>query len=135
MINLLNLFKKNNSISIQLPLSLFQIKDINVVKLAGIVYIISNNKRCANKTYLNKLANKYSVPASGMIFYKDNNIQPLVYVKDTDSLVWENACGSGSLAYSIFSGINKVRQPSNKIVEVDKSEKYFTIKVQAKIVS
>lgn len=126
---------KMRTISVQLPLSLFQTKNKNIIKLTGIVYIISNNKRLANKTYLNKLADKYSVPASGIIFNKENCIQPLVYVKETDSLVWENACGSGSLSYFIYSGINRIAQPSNKIIEIKKTEKYFFIRVPVKIVN
>jgi hypothetical protein len=126
--------QKDGEISIKIPINILQIKDTNIIKLTGIVYKISNNKRVGNKAYLKRLANKYSVPASGMIFYEQNRIQPLVYVKKTDSLVWENACGSGSLSYFIYSGINEVVQPSNKTIEIYKIGKYFTIKLQAKIV-
>ncbi|MEK7550344.1 MAG: hypothetical protein AAB535_00960 [Patescibacteria group bacterium] len=108
------------------------------LKISGIdksiVYIISNNNKFANKRYLDKLATKYSVPASGIIFFNRNEIKPLVYVKDTDSLVWENACGSGSLAYFIFSGVKKIKQPSSKLIIMSKNKKYFTIKVGVKIV-
>lgn len=127
--------QKDDSIAIRLPIDILQFKRRNVIKLKGIVYLVSNNKRNANKKYLSKLACKFSVPASGIIFYKKNSIRPLVYVTETDSLVWENACGSGSLSYFIYSGISKIIQPSNKIVLVNKSKIYFTVKVQAKIVS
>jgi hypothetical protein len=74
------------------------------------------------------------VPASGTINFNKNQITPTVYVRGTDSLVQESSCGSGSLAYSMFSGINKIKQPSDKIIEVKRYRKYFTIKVPVKIV-
>lgn len=126
--------KENGSISGKFPINLLINKTQNLIQLTGIVYIISNNKKLTNKNSLSKLANKYSVPASGIISYEENKIKPLIYVKDTDSLVWENACGSGSLAYSIFSGFKKIKQPSNKFIEIERDERYFTIKVDAKIV-
>jgi diaminopimelate epimerase len=126
--------KQKGFVSADFPLNILQKKAENIIQLTGIVYKISNNTRFTDKTYLNKLANEYNVPASGIIISNKNKITPEVYVKDTDTLVWENACGSGSLAYSIFSEVDKIRQPSGEIIEIKKTEKYFTIKVPIKIV-
>lgn len=111
------------------------IKTINdIVLLQGIVYLISNDDAKINKLLLRKLAKKYNVPASGVIKFNGNKITPIVYVLDTNSLVWENACGSGSLAYSIFTGLSKIIQPSGQIIIIKKNQKSFTIKVAVKII-
>lgn len=80
------------------------------------------------------MADKYNVPASGIIKYRANKITPIVYVKNTNSLVWENACGSGSLVYSIYSSYSKIIQPSKQEILVKRFKKSFTIKVPVKIV-
>jgi len=126
--------KQKSYISARFPINIVQNKVRNIIQLTGIVYIISNNKKLANKIYLNKLANKYNIPASGIIFFDKNKITPIVYVRDTDTLVWENACASGSLAYFLFSGYTKIKQPSNKFIEINILKKYITIKVRVEIV-
>ena len=103
------------------------------------VYIIDgtpkiSKQKLTKKLALKLLAKKYNLPAIGVINYEKNNIKPLIYVKNTDSLVWENACGSGSLAYSLISGYSKIVQPSGQIIDIRKTGRFFTIKVQAKIV-
>ncbi len=111
------------------------VKTINdTVLLQGIVYLISNDDTKINKLFLKKLAKQYNVPASGIIKFDKNDITPIVYVVDTNSLIWENACGSGSLAYSVFSGLTKIIQPSGQIIIVKKNQKSFTIKVAVKII-
>lgn len=126
--------KQKRYISARFPINIVQNKIRNIIQLTGIVYKISNNKKFANKTYLNKLANEYKVPASGIIFFDKNKITPIVYVRDTDTLVRENACGSGTLAYFLFSGYTKIKQPSDQFIEVEIFKKYITIKVPVKIV-
>jgi hypothetical protein len=111
------------------------VKVINdTVLLQGIVYLISNDDTKINKLFLKKLAKQYNVQASGIIKFDKNEITPIVYGLDTNSLVWENACGSGSLAYSVFSGLTKIIQPSGQIIIVKKNQKSFTIKVAVKII-
>ncbi|MFA5771052.1 MAG: hypothetical protein WC894_06215, partial [Patescibacteria group bacterium] len=126
--------KQKKFISGRFPLNILQSKTKNIIKLAGIVYIISNNKKIANKAYLEKLADKYNMPVSGIIIYNKNKIIPLIYVKKTNSLVWENACGSGSLAYSLFSKYSEIKQPSGLYIEVKKTNKYFSIKSPVSII-
>lgn len=110
--------KQKKFISGRFPLSILQSKTKNIIQLAGIIYIISNNKKLANKAYLEKLADKYNAPASGIIIYNQNKIIPIIYVRETNSLVWENACGSGSLAYSLFSKYSIIKQPSGSNIEI-----------------
>lgn len=127
--------RDKNFISILLPKNIVQVINKNIIKLSGIVYIISNNKNYVNKEYLKSLAIKYSVPASGIIKYKSNKITPIVYVKTTNTLVKENACGSGSLCYFIYSGISIIIQPSSKRIVIKKIGDYFLIKSPIKTIN
>lgn len=106
--------KSRKFISVKLPLNLILSQKENIILMQGIVYLISNDQSIVNKMFLKKLAGEYNVPASGIIRFKSNKITPIVYVKNTNSLVWENACGSGSLAYSVYSGYFKIIQPSGQ---------------------
>jgi len=125
--------KQKRFISAKFPLNILQKKIKNLIQLTGIVYKISNNKRFSSKSYLSRLANKYQVPASGQIFFDKNRITPVVYVKETDSLVREKACGSGSLAYSLFSGYTKIKQLSGSLLEIVNTKNSFTIKSSVSI--
>ena len=40
----------------------------------------------------------YSPEAAGVMFLEGDKLTPAVYVRSTDSLVWESSCGSGSTA-------------------------------------
>lgn len=49
--------------------------------------------------------------AWGIMFLKEQRLVPAVYVKSTDSLVWESSCGSGSVAAAWYlAGANPARQ-------------------------
>jgi len=39
-------------------------------------------------------------------------------VRKIDSFVKETACGSGSIAFSIFSGYKKIIQPTGKVINI-----------------
>ena len=88
----------------------------NILLFKGIGFMIANKK--ISKIILSKLCKKYGLPAFGAINYKENNISPYVYVKETGSFVKETACGSGSIAFSIFSGKRKIIQPSGGVIYV-----------------
>jgi len=53
------------------------------------------------KSIIQKL-NLLNLPAVGVIWFDDRQIHPVVYVKDIDTLFYENSCGSGSIAYGIY---------------------------------
>jgi len=125
--------KQQSQISIRLPKSILKRRINNIIQLTGIVYIISTNKKYTTKAYLIKLAKQFNSPASGVIIPNNNSIIPIVYVKKTDSLVRENACGSGSLAYALFSGISSILQPSGKRILINKYKECFVIKSSAKL--
>jgi diaminopimelate epimerase len=47
--------------------------------------------------------NDFDYDAFGIMFYDDKEefMRPLVYVKDTDSLIWERSCGTGTVALGV----------------------------------
>lgn len=50
---------------------------------------------------------RVSLPASayGLLFLEDDRMTPLVYVCETDSLIWESSCGSGSMAVAALRAV------------------------------
>ena len=73
-------------------------KELPIVSLDGISHIIFMSKHYEPdiKTWCEKL----SLPALGFMYYdeKESKLTPLVYVKESDTLFWENSCASGSIA-------------------------------------
>ena len=117
----------DGSTTIQIPFKFKQ--DENVILLDGIGFILYDTKEKSEikKSELSDLSKKYKLPAFGGIIYKKNKIIPYVYVAGVNSFVKETACGSGSVAFSIFSGINSVVQPTEKIISIKKNAEFFDI--------
>ena len=103
-------------------------KNIYIIKLSGITHIllnmdkfIFNENNCLNeaKEIINKL-NLINKEAVGVIWYKNNKINPIVWVKNINSLFYENACGSGSLAFGIlYTYLNRSNHNINVIQKND----------------
>ncbi len=97
----------------------------NTVVLAGISYYVVEatlpvqQLTPAQRETIPKLLEEN--PAAGIVFYQANQIQPVVFVEETNSLVWEQACGSGSLAFSLLTGISTVKQPSGSYITITTS--------------
>jgi diaminopimelate epimerase len=99
------------------------------IPLPGIFQIVIPNKK-PGKNMINMLVAKYQNmdKALVLIFVKEQKnrlkITPVVWVAETKSLVYETACGSGSIAVAIWklyaSGRNKklyaITQPTNKTI-------------------
>ena len=49
----------------------------------------------------------YPADAYGIMFLSEDTMTPVVYVVETDSLIWESSCGSGSVATSIYRSAKK----------------------------
>ena len=119
------------TIFITFPSALVKRINQNIVLLNGITYQVVSGFPTTYLTTLNlkqnlqKLAK--NVPAAGIIFYEGNTIRPLVYVKATNSYVWENACGSGSLAFFLVTGTDLVTQPSCEVITIAKNSDTLTI--------
>ena len=109
--------------------------DIDIVKLDGITHILIDNSKfpmeneaiCKRKAKeIIKALGLQNEQAVGVIWsdFKTNTINPFVWVKDVDTIYYENACGSGSLAYGIKKATMQkdkniaVRQKNGKIIDV-----------------
>jgi hypothetical protein len=95
----------------------------NEVIFSGIKY------KLANDTITKTIARNYcgNDKACGFIFEKNSGeIVPTVYVKATDTLITETACGSASLAYSLLTSETAVVQPSGQTIYI----KRFSDKLQ-----
>lgn len=127
---------------------IFEVKIIsglnfNIVKIDGIWHVILNLEE--SKKYISLLKEneeegklvlkellskvKTSESAIGIILTEKVEsyikINPVVWVKSIDTLYYETACGSGSLAYAIYNYLNNascsssVIQPSSYRINVD----------------
>lgn len=132
-------FESNNStISLTFPRSLVTAvnKKTNTVTLKGIKYQImggipqSQNISDNMQLVLKQLA--IDSPAAGLVYYQNNQIQPLVYVPATNSYIWENACGSGSLAFSLLASVRQVLQPSSQIISFKINSNNIVVTTSAK---
>lgn len=93
-------------ISIQDKTIAFDSRDVNitVVELSGITHIIVDSKDINDKMQFFKAVRNDllldEVQALGIIFYdkEKERIEPLVYVRETDTLVFERGCASGTAA-------------------------------------
>lgn len=103
----------------------------------GMSYIMKNENQTMSETSRwETILKKETVsnPASGVIFYNENKISPLIYVKATNTLVWENACGSGSLAFYLLSGVKNIIQPSKQIIYINDEGEFYSVATTAKFI-
>ena len=109
----------NGTTRINVPLK-YELLD-NVILFDGIGYICLDKKLGGNvsKDFLIGLADKYKLPAFGAIVYEEDKIVPYIYVKSVDSFVKETACGSGSVAYALFSGFSEIVQPTGELLDIN----------------
>ena len=73
----------------------------------------------------------YSVPAAGVMFISEKeqfiDLQPVVWVRDIETLLYETACASGTAAVGIWKALQtkeksakvKVLQPTGKFIEAE----------------
>lgn len=125
------IYKTSNSIT-QLSSSLYQ------VRLEGIVHLITPNNQSYSKPKLKKEARRllkktallYSQPASGVMFVDSSkemiNLQPVVWVRDIQTLFCETACASGTTAVGLWkmkdlelkNASFEILQPSKQCIKV-----------------
>lgn len=114
---------------------LFEDKLIDLIRIdfPGISHFIVEASLISDKEeFFNTLKIKMSkedFDAFGIMFYdsEDSFLEPLVYVKATDSKFWERSCGSGTSALGVALAIKnkmntkeKVKQPGGDLeVKVD----------------
>jgi diaminopimelate epimerase len=112
---------------LEVPMSFVQgmksVPEGTLVDLSGIRHLIVQGKRVSNPR---KLIERYcdGCAAVGVMFTQTHRdgitIDPLVWVRDTDTFVEETACGSGSIAASVAHNSGKsvcglkIEQPSGE---------------------
>jgi diaminopimelate epimerase len=96
---------------------------------------------------LPKRCKEFNLPAFGFIAVKQDTIKPLIYVRETDSTVWETACGSGSVAWYITQSTGivertdrlEIKQPTGKAISVRRmsggKKPFFAISAEVEKVS
>ena len=124
--------------------------DLYKVELEGITHLISLREQNDSIDNLKKIAKDLleqfnlltSSPAAGVMFVKKSQadteviaIDPVVWVRDIQTLFYETACGSGTTAIALWISKNRsenittlhIQQPSNAIFTavVEKSQKEF----------
>lgn len=121
----------NNSTGTNLTIDYKRLK--NLVLLEGIGYIYLKNTVENIKKFLKDLCLKYALPAFGVLYYKKKKIAPFVYVKETDSLFQETACGSGSIAFYVLTKKSNIKQPTGKLITVIKKNNIFIVKAEVTV--
>jgi hypothetical protein len=126
------------SITVPLKYEIEKRENEVVVVFGAMGYIVSPAEPRMNnlKKCMREQCEVRKLPAFGYVWSYLNLIRPYVYVKETDSLVAETACGSGSVAAYIAASMGGLQapadvvQPSGNTITVwlrDRAEQIFTI--------
>jgi len=109
-----------------------------LIEFKGITHFLFENRGQLEGNKIKKLIKTLScelkVAAMGFIPYKMEKdsfqIEPCIYVSETDSLIFENSCGSGTLALGLFLAMRKkesvvynIKQPGG-IIKVQIKGRY-----------
>lgn len=92
-----------------------------LVMLPGIVHGISRTTRDIGEEEVRQtllaLCEEYDSPGAGVMFrpLRSNTMRPAVYVRETDSLYFENSCASGSTAVAALSALEEGRDGTFKL--------------------
>lgn len=125
--------KGRTNVKLKLPFETFPERLGQVVRFQGIGYLCTDKLEVPSESLVRDLCNKYNLPAFGLAMYFGDKISPFVYVRETDSLIPETACGSGSIAVSIITGRNDIIQPTLQRISVFRTRRdQFTISAKAK---
>ncbi len=128
-----NVQYKNSEGATQIHLALPFRSDGEVVLFNGIGFLCTCDEKQYTKKQYAEFATTYGVPAFGIVFYtSDAYVTPIVYVVQTDSLVEETSCGSGSIAVHIITGLTDIVQPTGEVIQVTQEDGMFC--VQARVV-
>jgi D-alanyl-D-alanine dipeptidase len=117
-------------------------KRLSVVDMKGIVHILiegtfpSSNYELIQRDLIDGL-NLCDRNAVGVIWYKQQarkvQINPVVWVKEVDTLYYESACGSGAIAAALCTGSRKIFQPTGECISVDIEQDKIIIECEVAI--
>ena len=88
----------------------FKGEQFPVVRFDGIAHMIVSGERRSESFVLEAVQALHAQTASaacGVMFLRDEQLVPAVWVRETGSLVWEGSCGSGSLACAVWLALTK----------------------------
>lgn len=112
----------------QLTITLPYAKIDDLILLGGIGFICTQEKNLVTSQALKTYAEQYKLPAFGVLLYDNGaRIFPKVYVAQTDSVIDETACGSGSVAAHLMTGHNNIVQPTGEIISISSEGDTFCI--------
>lgn len=102
-----------------------------VVRMEGISHLIAENTEPSDffLSHALEAAKTMQWDAFGVMFLRKNQLTPVVYVKQSDSLVWESSCGSGSLACGWYLA-KKMSEPINGKTAFEFSQRGGVIEVE-----
>lgn len=116
---------------------LFEGKNIKLIRVdfPGIIHFIVDTNNIKDREFffleIKKYMGQENYDAFGIMFYDFENkfLNPLVYVRGTDSLYWERSCGSGTSALGaalarLGEGTfdSEISQPGGKLRAIVKNE-------------
>ena len=86
-----------------LPVSMTEREDLGgtLVDFGGITHLVLEDSEASDERFeelKNKVAEESDPPAFGVMFMKGDELTPVVYVKDVDSVYYEGSCASGTTA-------------------------------------
>ncbi len=76
-----------------------------MVRMDGILHVILEHRQPEERLtrfILEAVRRTYHPEALGVLYVNGSDMKPVVYVAATDTLVHENSCGSGSIAYAYY---------------------------------
>lgn len=91
-----------------------------MVRMDGILHVIAEDIQPDTQTtehILEYVRRAYAPEAAGIMYVHEKQMRPMVYVAATDTLVEENSCGSGSIAYAYYLARNQVTGVSREMFE------------------
>jgi len=115
--------EKGTRITFDLP---YQIKG-DMVVFEGIAFQCGTEDLEPTRDEFQQLARQHKVPAFGIIEYDAKQIYPSIYVAKTNSLMRESACGSGSIAVHLVTGICHVVQPTGETIFIEHTGNAFSV--------
>ena len=109
--------KRGNKYSVKMPepVEISMLNGYPLVRFEGIDHVICEDGSLDSE----KITEWCTGKAMGFMYLDGNELKPLVYVKDADTLFWENSCASGTC--SVGEYLNKAVRLKNPagILEYD----------------
>lgn len=123
-----------DDVELKLPGSFFQKIDKNIIDLMGIRFITQQFPKDLKKAQSLIEKHKEDFPAVGVIYtdFTDEKItiDPIVWVRETNTCYAETACGSGSIAAGIVASL---KNPGKNVFTVTQpSNESYTISIESK---